>query len=219
MTFDNRTQPLPEPARHGEKPPRSGAKIALVVVATVLGLAIIALIVLLFARSAATPSSTPTPTPSASATPTPTPTTPPSPTACAAGDLTVTLGAPDGTAGSTFVPVIFTNSGSGACTLSGYPVVSLVDSSGTDIGAAASPDTTQPISDNTIDPGNAVSALLKVTDAGNVDSCDPQDAVGVKVLPPNISTPVTIVASGYTGCANGSANILSVGPVGPVAAG
>jgi hypothetical protein len=219
MTFDNSTQPLPEPARHGEKPPRSGAKIALVVVATVLGLAIIALIVLLFARSAATPSSTPTPTPSATPTPTPTATTPASPTACGAGDLTVTLGKADGTAGSTLVPVIFTNSGGRACTLSGYPVVSLVDSSGMGIGSAASPDTTQPISDNTIAPGNSVAALLKVTDAGNVDSCNPQDAVGVKVLPPNLGIPVTIVASGFTGCANGSANIMSVGPVGPVSAG
>jgi hypothetical protein len=217
MTFDNSTQPPPEPARHGEKPPRSGTRIALVVLATVLGLAIIALIVMLFARNAVAPAPTPTPTASATTTPTPTPT--PTLAACGAGDLTVSLGAPNGTAGSTFVPVIFTNSGSRACTLSGYPVVSLVDSSGSDIGAAASPDTTQPVTDNTIDPGNSVAALLKVMDAGNVDNCDPRDAVGVKVLPPNISTPVTIVASGYTGCANGSANILSVGPVGPVSAG
>jgi len=134
-------------------------------------------------------------------------------TSCTASALTVTLGQPDGAAGSTYLPVIFANSGSQPCTLTGYPIVYFVDSSGNKIGAAGAPDTTQPQNENTVQPGKSVASVVKITSAGNLDNCDPQDAAGLKVQAPNVSQAVTLDASGYTACGNGNTNILSVGPI------
>lgn len=214
---DAPTKQLPEYPGYPAKGSRG--RTWLIVIASVLGAAVIALVIVLVVRSSGAPAPTPTPTPSASAsvtptpTPTPTQTTAPAVTSCAAASLTITLGSPDGAAGSTTLPIIFANSGTQPCTLTGYPIVSFVDGSGAAIGAAATPDTTQAQNANTLQPGSSATALLKITSAGNVDNCNPQDASDIKVQAPDVATPVTLAAAGYTACANGTVNILSVGPV------
>ncbi|MBV9870748.1 MAG: DUF4232 domain-containing protein, partial [Frankiaceae bacterium] len=94
----------------------------------------------------ATPSSptpTPTSTPTSTPTPTPTPThtvtetAKPGPQACQSGALSLSLGQSQGAAGSTYVPVVLTNTGAKTCTLRGYPGVSFVDASGTLLGKPA----------------------------------------------------------------------------------
>lgn len=220
---DAPTQRLPEPpaappAASTPPPTGSRSRTALIVIAIVLGVAVIGLVIALLVRGAPAPGPTPTPSassasPTPSPTPTPTPTQTAAITACTSAQLTVTLGEPDGAAGSTYLPIGFTNSGNVACILSGFPVVSLVDASGDTIGAAAAPDASQSPADITIQPGNGAPAVLKITSAGVVDNCDPQDASGFKIQPPNLAKSVTLNVSGYTGCANGSVNILSIGPV------
>ena len=50
--------------------------------------------------------------------------------ACNAGDVALSLGAPDKKAGKTYVHAVLTNTSNRTCTLSGYPVVSVLDSNG-----------------------------------------------------------------------------------------
>ncbi|CAN5311876.1 hypothetical protein BH11ACT4_BH11ACT4_23630 [soil metagenome] len=213
------TQQLPEPNRHPVTP-GGGGRPWLIVLAVVLGLAVIALVIVLVVRGSGAPGpapSSPSPSASPSQSPspssTPTQTSAPAVTACAGASLAISLGTPNGAAGSTYLPVVFANSGAQPCTLRGYPVVSFVDAAGTTIGAAAAPDTSKPQSDNTLQPGASISAVLRITSAGNVDNCSPQDAVGLKVQPPDVGTAVTLNASGYTACANSSTNILSIAPI------
>ncbi|MEP6481909.1 MAG: DUF4232 domain-containing protein [Rhodoglobus sp.] len=222
MTDDASTQQLPEhnPSSNEVTSTRRKGRVALIVIAIVLALAIIVLLVFVLLRNTGGSTPTPTPTPSASTpsptpTPTPTQTAAPAVSSCAADSLAVKRGGSDGAAGSTYVTFTFTNSGSTACTLAGYPTMSFVDPGGGVIGAAAAPDTGQPTPQNILQPGDTVQAVLRVTDAGNVDNCDPRDVADISVVSPNTSAPVKFDASGFTGCANGSVNILSVSPIGP----
>src|SRR5580698_837247 len=87
---------------------------------------------------------------------------------CPTSQLTVTLGASQGTAGSVIETIEFTNNGSSNCTLYGYPGVSLQGGSPVaQIGAAAARTTTTAASLVTLIPGAVANALLQVTVAGN----------------------------------------------------
>src|SRR6202789_1197070 len=57
---------------------------------------------------------------------------------CLTRALKVSLGPPNGAAGTTFYPLQFVNTGKTSCILKGYPGVSAVTSSGKQIGNAAS---------------------------------------------------------------------------------
>ena len=53
---------------------------------------------------------------------------------CTSSALSVSLGEGNGAAGTIYYPLRFTNIGTTACALEGYPGISLVDSSGTRLG-------------------------------------------------------------------------------------
>ncbi|WP_405160524.1 DUF4232 domain-containing protein [Nocardia sp. NBC_01499] len=113
--------------------------------------------------------------------------------ACAASDLTITLGQPDGAAGSVYVPIVFTNTGTTPCSLSGYPGVSLATGSPpTPLGPEAEPDSTsatpQPV---TLASADASHATLRYSQAGNYE-CDRTPAQYLLIHPPNQSTSVTM---------------------------
>jgi hypothetical protein len=63
---------------------------------------------------------------------------PAQPTGCQTSALKVSLGPANATAGTTFYPLKFVNTGKTSCTLRGYPGVSAVTSSGQQIGNPAS---------------------------------------------------------------------------------
>lgn len=175
-------------------------------------------------------SSTPSTTPSAPASSTSpaapavtTPTAAPSPTmtppatappGCPTSSLTVNLGAPEGYAGGTYVEINFTNAGSAACTLYGYPGVSLVTGPPyAQVGLAAERDTTSPVKLVTLAPGAVATALLQIVDAQNYPSstCSPVQATNLKVYPPNQTAPVYLSDTSY-GCGD-PVQILFVGAV------
>ena len=96
---------------------------------------------------AACGSSAPTVTPTRTVTVTATPASPPAsaspassgPQPCATTNLKLAVGQPNGAAGTIFYPLDFTNTGSAACTMYGYPGVAFVSSpGGSQIGAPAS---------------------------------------------------------------------------------
>jgi hypothetical protein len=128
----------------------------------------------------------------------------------------VTAGASQGTAGSEYATVTFTNRGSRACTLYGYPGVSV----GTgmpfqQVGMAAAENPSPPRELVTLPPGGAASSILQVADAGNYSAgqCHPQRVSQLQVYPPN-QTQALHVAFSTTGCA-GQVRQLTVSVVQP----
>jgi hypothetical protein len=134
---------------------------------------------------------------------------------CATADLSVKLGASQGTAGSIYVPIVFTNTGTDSCTLYGYPGVSLAGGSPlAQIGAAAARSTTTPASLVTLAPGAVANALLQYTEAGNYSpsTCTPTQATSLVIYPPGQTASVSVAYS-TTGCGATSVDILHVGVV------
>jgi Protein of unknown function (DUF4232) len=123
-------------------------------------------------------SSSPAATPSAS---------PAAAAACAPSSLRLTLGLAQGTAGSVYQAIDFTNTSSTTCTLYGYPGVSFVTKAGgSQIGSAAERSTASAARLVTLAPGATGNALLQVVDAGNFSpsACDPVNVKWLKVYPP-----------------------------------
>ena len=122
----------------------------------------------------AAPGSTPAAAPSPTVTPPPT-----APPACRTSTLTVKLGLSQGYAGGVYQVISFTNASNAACTLYGYPGVSLVTSPPyTQVGLAAERDTTAPVKLVTLAPGAAATAVLQVVDALNFPASDVQPGPG-----------------------------------------
>lgn len=88
----------------------------------------------------------------------------------------------DGTAGTIYYELEFSNVGRQACTLHGYPTVWAVSPTGLQIGKPAShrgvPGTV------TLQPGATVHAILGVVDTGALCSGPGVAAAGLKVVPP-----------------------------------
>ncbi|HXP19206.1 MAG TPA: DUF4232 domain-containing protein [Streptosporangiaceae bacterium] len=139
----------------------------------------------------------------APASPAPAPTSqqavPPVP-ACATAGLRGSLGAATGAAGTFYYPIQLTNATGTACTLFGYPGVSVVTSpSGSQVGDQAVRISTFGPQLVTIAPGATVHATMQMPNAGVLDAsvCVPQTVHWLRVYPPGeftslyISVPVT----------------------------
>lgn len=141
----------------------------------------------------------------------------PSGPACATSGLKVTLGPPNGAAGSVYLAIDFTNTTNLICSLYGYPGVSLAGGNpSAQLGAAAARNPAIAPSQVTIVPGGVAHATLQVTQAGNYPSatCDPAPATTLVVYPPgqtaSISVPYTATA-----CKSTAITILHVEVVQP----
>ena len=137
------------------------------------------------------------------------------PPPCPTSNLQVRLGTPNGTAGSTYLPIVFANTGTAACTLYGYPGVSLAGGSpAAQIGAAAARNSSPAAKIVTLAPGGTANATLQVTVAGNYPAatCNPTAATTLVVYPPNQTASVSVPYS-TTGCAAPGVNILHVSVV------
>ena len=136
---------------------------------------------------------------------------------CATRDLQVKVGTAEGAAGSSYQYIDFTNIGSAACTLYGYPGVSLAAGKPvTQVGAAAARSTTAGPTLVTLQPGGTGNALLRVTVAQNYPSaaCSPRTTTYLQIYPPNQTTPIFLTFSS-TGCASAAVKLLTIGVVQP----
>ena len=148
--------------------------------------------------SPASPSSPAAPGGGTTTTPAAAPSTPVSPAAtgplaCAPSDLKVTLGVSQGYAGGVYETIVFTNTSGDACSLYGYPGVSLVTAPPyKQIGLAAKRVATTPVKLIVLTSGTSADALLQVVDALNFGtaSCSPTKAAFLRVYPPNQTVPV-----------------------------
>lgn len=143
--------------------------------------------------SAPAPSTAPATTPAASS--------PASPTAsagvtgCASHALKVKVDTAQGgaAAGSTYVPIDFTNIGSSTCTLFGYPGVSAVSSpSGGQLGRAATRNAAAAAALVTLVPGGVAHATIQVAAARDYSpsQCSPVTAHYLRIYPPNQFTAI-----------------------------
>jgi hypothetical protein len=110
-----------------------------------------------------------------------------SPSPCTTSDLDLHLGAQGAAAGSTYAPIVFTNTSAAACTLSGYPGVSYAASDGgSQIGAAATRDSVHAATPVTLQPGGSAAALVRMANYANYPdaTCDAATVGGLRVYPP-----------------------------------
>jgi len=140
-------------------------------------------------------------------------------TACGASSLRVAVdaGQAGGAAGSTYVPVTFTNTSSSACGMYGFPGVSFVsadDSAGHQIGAAAQQNAQFAKQSVKLPAGGVAHAWLQVAEAGNYPaaSCGPVTAHWLRVFAPG-QTAAIYVSHSFDACSSSSAPLLTVMPV------
>ena len=130
---------------------------------------------------------------------------------CATSGLDVWLNTQgDGTAGTTFYNLEFTNLSGSTCTLFGYPGASAVTLTGTQLGSAASQNGTR----HTVTLANGATAhtVLGIVDALNFPQCHPVTAAGLRVYPPN-QTHSRVAPYPFTACSNSGPIYLTIGPV------
>lgn len=133
--------------------------------------------------------------------------------ACNTPGLTLRIKGRDADAGSVYYTLTFVNRGGRACTLTGYPGVSAVDSAGRQLGSSASraPSVVHRV---TLPGRGAAIAVLRVGVAGNYprSTCRPAQAAGVRVYPPN-TTAATVIPVRFPACSRSGPVYLSVKPV------
>ena len=137
-------------------------------------------------------------------------------TACTTEQLTVALGPTDAAAGNQYTPIVFTNRGGAACTLSGFPGVAFLSASGQQVGPAAVRES-QPVQTVQLPVGGSAHALMDFHDAGlyPASACQAAPAVYLQVYPPNEATAVRLPASQQVCTQAMSSPQLTVRPVRP----
>jgi hypothetical protein len=130
---------------------------------------------------------------------------------CATSGLDVWLNTQgDGTAGTTFYHLEFTNLSGSTCTLFGYPGVSAVTLTGTQLGSAASQGGARQTV--TLANGATAHAVLGIVDAFNFSQCQLVTAAGLRVYPPN-QTHSRVAHYPFPACSNSGPVYLTIGPV------
>jgi hypothetical protein len=133
---------------------------------------------------------------------------------CATAQLGVKfVNQPNGAAGTIYYPIQFTNKGTHACTLRGYPGVSAVTSTGAQIGKSASRSGTG-VKTITIAPKKTARSMVGFAHTANfpASTCKPVTARGLRMIPPNQTTSVTIKRK-FSACSGTSVNFLVVLPI------
>jgi serine/threonine protein kinase len=132
--------------------------------------------------------------------------------ACTTSDLTVTLGPYNPNAGNGDQIIDFTNVSDAACTLYGYPGVSLTTGTtpSAQVGAAADRTSSAP-SLVTLARGGTANAQLEIVDAQNYPSCSPVATSYLQIYLPG-QTAATYLPYTSTGCRS-TAQLLFIGAV------
>lgn len=137
---------------------------------------------------------------------------------CSTDQLSVASGSPQGTAGSLYLQLAFTNISDRACTLYGYSGVSLLTTPrGPQLGAAAARQPAQ-LTAVPVNPGKRAVETLRLTnpEAYPAASCGLTSAAGLRIYPPDQTAPVWIPRP-LPGCSSTSEALLQVWPIRPAA--
>jgi hypothetical protein len=120
-----------------------------------------------------------------------------------------------GAAGSTYVPIQFTNTSGAACALYGYPGVSFVTGqNGSQVGAPAKRSGSFANVTVSVAAHATAHAWLQVAEAGNypASSCHPVSAHFLKVYPPGNTAPAYVSFSSQT-CSSAKVVTMTIDPV------
>jgi hypothetical protein len=134
---------------------------AIFLVGLILGAGLIAAAWYLWPKTLLVPS-TPTPTSTSSSS-----AAVPAVTNCTTGDLGMSIGSTEGTAGTVYQHIVFANKGSKTCTIAGYPTVFLLDGSSNVLGSGAVPTTVSPGTTISLAPGAKSHLAVGFPQAGN----------------------------------------------------
>jgi hypothetical protein len=119
----------------------------------------------------------------------------------------------NGTAGTIFYTLNFTNLSGHSCALRGFPGVSAVNLRGGTIGRAARRDSGQTVRTITLTNGHTAHATLGIVDIGALPSCPPTTAAGLRVFPPN-QTASKVIPFPFPACGrSGAPSFLRIRPV------
>ncbi len=148
---------------------------------------------------------------SVAATPAPSPRTSAAAARCGTKDLTVSAGAPQGYRSGLQMVVMFKNTTTAACTLSGWPRV--WQSTGPPVTNIGQPATNGPAPAPTVvtlPPNGTASARLQIEDSATYPTatCKPVKATSLAVIPPDEKAALHI-SFGSTAC-KGSARLMTV---------
>jgi hypothetical protein len=133
----------------------------------------------------------------------------------AAGLSAATDASGGGAAGSVYMKLNLTNTGSEPCVLRGFAGVSLTaDAAGAPIGAPAVRDESAMPADVLLAPGQTGSAVLRYTQAGNYTDCAMVDAAGYRIYPPE-DTASLFLPQPTKACSNTGITLLTIGPFQP----
>ena len=133
---------------------------------------------------------------------------------CHTSDISASLEAESGAAGSRYLALTLTNQSDHSCTLYGYPGVSAVGGNdGHQIGKPADKDRNAPASLVSVTPGEAATVTVKKAQTGNYspESCKPQRARGLRVYPPDEKAALFVDYPTDT-CSGDTVN-MHVGPI------
>ncbi|WP_435240745.1 DUF4232 domain-containing protein [Streptomyces cucumeris] len=118
---------------------------------------------------------------------------------CSTERLKLTVGRKDVGAGNVYLPLVLTNTSNSACTLTGFPGVSLLDADGALIGEPAArrgaSHSTIPLS-----PGGSASALLHTLNEGVTDTPCWKSATSIRVYPPDSFRAMKVAARSFRVC-------------------
>ncbi len=134
---------------------------------------------------------------------------------CATSQLTVWMGQPgDAAAGTSYYELEFSNTSTTTCQLYGFPGVSGLNSSGTQLGSPAGWDTGFTPSAVVLAPGATSHVLLGVLDVYNYPTatCQPAPAVLLHIYPPNQTAAADLPFS-FEACSKAGPVYLHVRPV------
>ncbi|MFW0155917.1 DUF4232 domain-containing protein [Rothia sp. P6271] len=120
-----------------------------------------------------------------------------------------------GAAGSRYISLTFSNTGTTPCSLSGYPGVNYVDANGHQIGASAVPAGEWTSSGKVLRSQESATAILRETRAGlySEQMCQPTTAAGYRVHIPGTSNSLVLKFPAEA-CSNDSVAQLSIGQIG-----
>jgi hypothetical protein len=119
----------------------------------------------------------------------------------------------NGTAGSVYYNLEFTNLSGHTCTMFGYPGVSAVNLAGAQLGSAAHYSSVAKPAVVTIADGATASAVVQIVDVGVYPgTCVPAHAAGLRVYPPD-QTAAKIVPFPFLGCTRSGPIFVNARPV------
>jgi hypothetical protein len=115
-----------------------------------------------------------------------------------------------GAAGSVYMQLILTNSGTEPCLLKGFAGVSLTaGAEGEPIGEPAVRGESTPVTDVLLAPGQAGTATLRYSQARNHTDCSRTQAAGLRVYPPE-DTASLFLAQPREACSNAGIKLLTI---------